>query len=147
VSVNVGPVRRRYVDEALVTMLDAQIPNLAVGLGEAPAGIDVSDPNVLYVVVFPLNTGGTTTGPPANSEADADLDYDIRSIAGLGAGRSRCQWASDEVRRCLFTRSDWGEPSFALAITKHVDIDRSPNGSIGAATLLAGVWQATDSPR
>lgn len=149
-----APVRRRLVDLAVVETLASLLP-FPVGLHEVPndpsrpgVKLDTNLPDVRYAIVVPVPGGvGNTSGPPAAPEADADLEYDVRTVAGLGRGQQGCQWASDEVFRVLFTREAHGAPVNLITIVGHEEMDRSAPGGPGTATLLADVWQATMSLR
>jgi len=142
-------VRRRLVDDAVVAFLLEQLGgSFPWDLARTPRTVDVGRGDVLYGVVYPVSdVGSGYEPPPFEPEGDVECAYDLRLVAGVDAGRSRCQWAADETARVLFTRTAWGAPVFPISIEKHEEMSRSAIGSAAPATLTANVWQATHSVR
>ncbi|MCX4666453.1 hypothetical protein OG453_07195 [Streptomyces sp. NBC_01381] len=103
-------IDRTPVSKALMDLI-AKATGRPCGLGQLPL-VNGKPAEVPYTVLYPL--GGSVGGAPlADSSEDAELVYQLTSVAGRG---DQAEWMADRGRRAVLERGASGAWLFPLDV-------------------------------
>lgn len=137
-------IERRIVDEALLALLVASVPQAE---GNPFPVILVDDPlptTEKYAILTPIPSGEILGGSLNAPETDVAVEYDVTCV---GADRRQAQWAADKVRKIMVGTDAGGGLLYPLTVEGHGELWRSQEGPIGGVTVVSGVRQVVDSYR